>query len=134
MNKELKKYANSVDIIALRLALTHLVAIGADNAINITDEDIENCKGNGMMTKEFTQDVFRITRELAKYEIWDVFEYIKEEVNVGKCTNWKEKANRYLTIAYNAICFGQLDEMYDKEDLMRELGCDEDEYDEIMCE
>ena len=35
-------------------------------------------------------------------------------------------------IAYNAICLGQLDERYDKEDLICELGCDEEEYDEIM--
>lgn len=44
----------------------------------------------------------------------------------------KKERERFLTIAYNAICFGQLDELYDKERLLKELGCTEEEYDEIM--
>lgn len=131
---ELKKYADSVNHVMLRMALTQLVVMGVDNAKKITDEDIENCQENAMMTKEFVQDIFRTTRELAKYEIWDIFAYIKEEVGIKGCADYKEKANRYLVIAYNAICLGQLDEIYDKEQLMYELGCNEDEYDEIMCE
>lgn len=43
-----------------------------------------------------------------------------------------DKTNRMLIIAYNAICLGQLDEQYDKERLLQELGCTEEEYDEIM--
>ena len=50
----------------------------------------------------------------------------KEEID------YKEKAMRYLTIAYNAITFAQLDEMYDRERLIEEIGCTEEEYDEIM--
>ena len=46
--------------------------------------------------------------------------------------DYKEKAMRYLTIAYNAITFAQLDEMYDRERLIEEIGCTEEEYDEIM--
>lgn len=46
--------------------------------------------------------------------------------------NYEEKANRMLTIAYNAICLGQLDEKFNKEELLNELGCTEEEYDEIM--
>ena len=37
-----------------------------------------------------------------------------------------------LTIAYNAICLGQLDEIYDRDDLMCELGCTEEEYEILL--
>lgn len=40
--------------------------------------------------------------------------------------------NRYVTIAYNAITFGQLDERYEKEHLMNELGMSESEWNIIM--
>ena len=130
--EELKKYVESINSIVLRMALSQLMVIGVENASKISDEDIENCKENDMMTKEFVQDLFRVTRELAKYEIWDILAYVKEYVGIGGCTDWEGKANRCLTIAYNAICLGQLDERYNKEDLICELGCDEEEYDEIM--
>lgn len=130
--EELKKYVESINSIVFRMALSQLMVMGVENASKISDEDIENCKENDMMTKEFVQDLFKVTRELAKYEIWDILAYIKEYVGIDGCTDWKGKANRYITIAYNAICLGQLDERYDKEDLIYELGCDEDEYDEIM--
>ena len=43
------------------------------------------------------------------------------------------RKERLLTIAYNAIILGQLDERYDaKEELCSELGCSEEEFDEIM--
>ena len=44
----------------------------------------------------------------------------------------KEERNRFLAIAYNAIVLGQLDEIYDKEKLLDELGCTEEEFKEIM--
>lgn len=42
------------------------------------------------------------------------------------------KLERMLTIAYNAIVLGGLEERYNKEELLEELGCSEEEYDEIM--
>lgn len=67
--------------------------------------------------------------EQAIYDLWcELSGNIKEEE-----IDYKKLANRYLTIAYNAICLGQLDEIYaDKEQLMNELGCTEEEYDAIM--
>lgn len=62
----------------------------------------------------------------AIYDLWCELSGNKQEFD------YKEKANRMLTIAYNAITLAQLDEQYDKEDLMRELGCTEEEYNEIM--
>lgn len=39
---------------------------------------------------------------------------------------------RAMAIAYNSIIFGRLEDAYDKEELLAELGCTEEEYDEIM--
>ena len=43
-----------------------------------------------------------------------------------------EERRRFLVIAYNAIVLGQLDEIYDEEQLLDELGCSEEEFKEIM--
>lgn len=64
----------------------------------------------------------------AIYDLWCELSGHKKEEEI----DYKEKSKRYLTIAYNAICLGQLDEVYDKERLLEELGCTEEEYDEIM--
>ena len=44
----------------------------------------------------------------------------------------KDKNNLYLNIAYNAICLGQLDELYSESRLADELGCTVEELKEIM--
>ena len=64
----------------------------------------------------------------AIYDLWCELTGNKVEEKI----DYKEKANRYLTIAYNAITFAQLDELYDKDRLLEELGCTEEEYNEIM--
>lgn len=57
----------------------------------------------------------------------DLIEMYKEEI-----AKLKEERRRFLCIAYNAICLGQLDEIYEEESLLDELGCTKEEYDEIM--
>lgn len=52
-----------------------------------------------------------------------------EEYNYSKL---EVSSERLLAIAYNAIVFGQFDEMYDKEKIFKELGCTEEEYNFIM--
>lgn len=66
----------------------------------------------------------------AIYDLWCDLTGSKKEEEI----NYKEKARKYLIIAYNAICLGQLDEQYDRDHLLKELGCTEEEYDEIMGE
>ena len=44
----------------------------------------------------------------------------------------KDKNNLYLNIAYNAICLGQLHEIYSESRLAEELGCTVEELREIM--
>lgn len=58
-----------------------------------------------------------------KYIVLECFDY-KEEIE-------KEK-ERLKTIAYNAICFGELEEQHDEDVLLYELGCTQEEYDAIM--
>lgn len=65
------------------------------------------------------------------------YDKIKNEPNniyeLGELINQLEtERNRFLTIAYNAITLAQLDEQYDERELLRELHCSKEEYDEIM--
>lgn len=62
---------------------------------------------------------------------------IKNEPNsiyeLGELINQLEaERNRFLTIAYNAITLAQLNEQYNERELLRELDCSKEEYDEIM--
>lgn len=130
---ELKSLENKVGSVMFRMALNLLFINGSDKISKITDEEINKYKGNDFMTDEFVQDITRTSRELSKYNLFkDLIPYIKENIDVFGCTDHKEKANRYLTIAYNAICLGKLDELFNRQTLIDELGCTEEEYDEIM--
>ena len=66
MYKDLKKIYDENHVVLFNMAVTHLIDIGWRNAIDITDKEIDELEGNGMMTKEFVQDLMRLTRELAK--------------------------------------------------------------------
>lgn len=48
------------------MAISHLMHIGWGTAEEITDEQIENCEGNGFMTKEFVMELNRTAREIAR--------------------------------------------------------------------
>ena len=47
------------------MAVSHLLCIGFNDAQEITDEQIETINGNGLMTKEFCQDLVKLTRDIA---------------------------------------------------------------------
>lgn len=47
------------------MAVAHLLDIGMNNAVVISDSDIESVEGNGLMTAEFCQDIVRVAREIA---------------------------------------------------------------------
>ena len=68
MNKEtyneLKALAND-RYYCFVMAVAHLFDIGYRQAVKITDKDIEAQEGNGLMTKEFVQDLVRTTRDIA---------------------------------------------------------------------
>lgn len=48
------------------MAISHLMNIGWQKAESITDEQLERCRGNGIMTKDFVIELNKTTREIAK--------------------------------------------------------------------
>jgi hypothetical protein len=77
------------------MALTHLVDVGVRH---LTDENVEESvkqilsadkeselKGiNSVMTPEFQCAIIRCAAELARHSIWDLFRYIKFDMNITK--------------------------------------------------
>lgn len=62
------------------MVLTYLFDKGFSLCQSITDEDIENLDGNGLMTKDFVQSLVRCARELAKnFELIDIMKYVRCE-------------------------------------------------------
>lgn len=62
----MKKIEDNTNFTLFNMAIAHYCDIGYRNAIKITDEEIESLEENGMMTKEFVQDLVRTTREIAR--------------------------------------------------------------------
>lgn len=58
------------------MATAHLLDIGFRKANEITDEDINELEGNGLMTQDFVQDLVRMTRDIAAECGNDVVEII----------------------------------------------------------
>lgn len=48
------------------VAIGHLMYLGYQTVLEITDEDIEEVEGNAMMTKEFSQEIVSTARQIAK--------------------------------------------------------------------
>lgn len=66
MYKDLKAIANKTNTTMFVMAMAHLLDIGIREAVEITDEQIEQLEGNGMMTQDFVQGLVRTTRDIAK--------------------------------------------------------------------
>lgn len=67
MYDELKKiYDESGHIALFSMAVSYLIDKGSRFTSQITDEDIESLEGNGLMTKEFEQNLVRTARKLAQ--------------------------------------------------------------------
>jgi hypothetical protein len=85
-----KKYGRAL----FRIALTHLVDVGTRH---LTDENVDEAikqiaandkadKANGVtaiMTAEFQCEIVRCAASLAKFDIWDLFAYIKNYVPIS---------------------------------------------------
>ena len=64
--EKLKEIKNQYRLDHFVMACAHFFDIGYRNALEITDEEIENAQENGLMTKEFVQFLMRTARELAQ--------------------------------------------------------------------
>jgi hypothetical protein len=85
-----KKYGLAL----FRMALTHLVDVGTRH---LTDENVDEAikqiaandkedKANGVtaiMTAEFQCEIVRCAASLAKFDIWELFAYIKNYVPIS---------------------------------------------------
>ena len=92
--KAITAIENKYGLVLFRMALTHLVDVGVRN---LTDENVEETvkeilakgaedKANGVvlvMTPEFQCDIVRCAAELARFNIWDLFYYIKKYVTIS---------------------------------------------------
>ena len=63
--EKIKKIYDGTRLDIFVMAVTHLMNIGWNIAENITDKQIDNVEGNGLMTKEFCQELVKIAREIA---------------------------------------------------------------------
>ena len=78
---------------------------------------------------------FMTMEDALKYIVLECFEVDAEyeEQKQKELKKLEDERNRFLTIAYNAICLGQVDEQFEsEEDLYKDLGCTQEEYEEIM--
>jgi len=85
-----KKYGLAL----FRMALTHLVDVGTRHLTDVNvDEAIKQITANdkadkasgvtAIMTVEFQCEIVRCAASLAKFEIWDLFAYIKNYVPIS---------------------------------------------------
>lgn len=92
-----------------------------------TDESGHGIKGAPYEIEDLVKDIKWCKEEL--YSLWFALSENKKETET---IDYKRLAGRYLNIAYNAIIFAKLDQLYSKDKLLKELGCTEEEYDNIM--
>ena len=62
---EVKKIYNEYRLDYFVMAISYLMDIGFRNAKEITNKDIEEAEGNGLMTKEFVGVLMKLTRDIA---------------------------------------------------------------------
>lgn len=105
---ELKKFYDKTRLDYFVMAITHLMDIGWRNAEKITDEEIEKCEGNGLMTKDFVQWIQRTAREITRIADGSV-ELIQfcEAQDVFDIQNYSDMTprNRLEEMLLNAISY-----------------------------
>ena len=92
--QEINAIESKYGIALFRMGLTHLVDVGIRH---LTDENVEENikqimangeadKANGVvnvMTAEFQCAILRCAAELAKFSVWELFDYIKKHVAIS---------------------------------------------------
>lgn len=91
MNKKISEINREYGENIFRMAITHLIQVGANN---LKDADVEaTCEtimqetpANYIMTPEFRCNILRCSVELAQEPIWDVLKYIKTDIGIDGVT------------------------------------------------
>ena len=63
---ELKKIKDSTRLDYFVMAISYILDIGYDRASKITENDIANAEGNGLMPKEFVQWIMQTARQITE--------------------------------------------------------------------
>ena len=129
-----KIYKKSSDEQILKDILADLCskALESDAVEAINYVAIEDFVSNDIQEKELLIEYYSDGLDFERDEYYIVSDDEVEDETVKELIRLKEERNRFLTIAYNAICLGQLDEQMSVERLLEELGCTEEEWNEIM--
>lgn len=112
MNATIKRIANMIqnemDEIGVEyetMVVSYIFDKGYSFCKAITDADIAEIEGNGMMTKEFVQSLVRCARNLAnKFELFDLMKYVR-------CELWMTPAVREIQVYKSDVSEDTFDEI-----------------------
>ena len=91
------------------MALGYVLDKGIEFTSQITDDEIENLDGNGLMTKEFVQDLVKLAREYAKSGLDNIVSNIQESFYMNDVLN----VNRSSIIIENLIGYIHENHIYE---------------------
>jgi len=141
---ELKKFYDKTRLDYFMMAITHLMDIGWRNAKKITDEEIEKCEGNGLMTKGFVQWVQRTARDITQIadgpaeliqfcEAQDVFDIQNYAETVNRSTLEQVVQNTQEYLFNKGYNYDDMRYIWDLDDYEMELlgFVNEDDEDEL---
>lgn len=123
MYTELKKIYDKTRIDFFVLALSYIGDKGIVNVKEITDEQIKNLDGNGLMTQDFVQDLVSKAREICRVvdNPAELFQFCQAE-DVYDVTFYAKKMNK--TIMERALCNAINKEMYENPEMNYDDVCD----------
>ena len=95
--KAIQGVENKYGLVLFRMALIHLVDVGVRHLTNenveeslqqiiAKDEEIKANGGFPIMTVGFQSDIVHCAAELAKFNIWDMFLYVKKHIHIDEST------------------------------------------------
>jgi len=125
---ELKKKYDKSNSFMFNLAVTNIVEKGMKVCTKITDEAIEEIKGNDLFPKHYLQGVVELSRELSREVTPAELIQFCETEEILDVQSYAEKISRHRleAIAYNAVTILR-EEGYSVEDVMDMLNIDEDD-------
>lgn len=123
---EVKKIYDANRLGVFVMAISYLMDIGFRNATEITDKDIDECEGNGLMTKSFCQELMKMAREIANAcEPSELVQLCQaEDVFDVKFSAGKIGRSRLETLLWNALTH-MTDQGMDSEEIAEYIGADD---------
>lgn len=126
MNKIYKIIKDNFDLRVDAMVISYLMDKGISFCSKITDSDIESLEGNNLMSKEFTQDLVKTARLIAREcnLFDDIIPYIIMEMPNNGGINY-QRMNEIACLAIDGLIE---DGMYEAKEYFRDtIEMDEDE-------